>query len=479
MTATTSYFEVDQRGLAQIMERRGKAFVVTELYQNARDENVSRVGIQLVPAGRGLTRVTVDDDSPDGWKDLRDAWTLFSPSYKKADPTKAGRFNLGEKLVLAVAREAEIITMQGTVKFGPEGRTTSPALPTRRGSIFTAVIPMTAVERTEAERLIRGLLVPDHIDLTLNGEAIPSRVPVVTFEASLETEIADAEGNLKPVTRKGVVNVYEPLEGERGTLYELGIPVVETRDRWHVSVEQKIPVSLDRTGLVTPGWLRDLRAEVLNHTADLLTADQAAEKWVAVALEDDRVQADAVKRVVTTRFGERSVIHDPSDPEANRIAAADGYAVIHGGTFSRKAWEHVREAEALRPAGQVTPSAKPFERDGDDLNEITLQARPALAPLLTYMERFAQAVLGFVPRIRFVENHDWPFRATYGIGSGLTWNLASAALVVGSEDLDHLLIHEYAHQYGSHLSEQYDRALSKLGAKAIAAVRAGDLPVTS
>lgn len=472
---TASYFEVDKRGLAQILERRGKAFVVTELYQNARDENVSRIGIQLLPAGRGLTRITVDDDSPDGWKDLRDAWTLFSPSYKKADPTKAGRFNLGEKLVLAVAREAEIVTMQGTVRFGPEGRTTSNAMPSRRGSIFTAVIQMTAVERAEAERLVRGLLVPDHIDLTLNGERIPSRIPVVTFEASLETERSDEDGNLRPATRRGIVNVYEPLEGEKGTLYELGIPVVQTGDRWHVSVEQKVPVSLDRTGLVTPGWLRDLRAEVLNHTADLLTAEQAAEKWVAVALEDERVEAEAVKTVVTSRFGEKAVIYDPSDAEANRIAAADGYAVIHGGTFSRKAWEHVREADALAPAGQVTPSPKPFARDGDTLTEVPLDAHRAF---VAYAERFAQAVLGFVPRIRLVNNADWPFGATYGIGSGLTWNIAHSPTRPGTEQVDHLLIHEYAHHYGSHLSKQYDRALSELGAKAIAAVRAGDLPVS-
>lgn len=458
MNAAPTYFEVDKRGLAQILERRGKAFVVTELWQNARDEDVSEVSIELQPGGRGLTHLTVTDDSPDGWRSLRDAWTLFSPSYKKADPTKAGRFNLGEKLVLAIAREAEIQTMNGSVKFGEHGR---------EETRFKTV-----PEREEAERLIRSLLVPDHITLTLNGEVIPSRLPVVTFFASLETERADEEGNLRPATRRGTVNVYEPLPGEKGTLYELGIPVVETGDRWHVSVEQKVPVSLDRTGLVTPGWLRDLRAEVLNHTAEFLTEEQAAERWVAVALEDDRVNAEAVQTVVTTRFGEDAVIYDPSDPEANRIAASEGRAVIHGGTFSRKAWEHVRAAEAILPAGKVTPSPKPFEREGETLTEVDTADYPEL---VAYMERFARAVLGFTPRIRFVRQADWPFRATYGIGSGLTWNLACAPTRVGTVEVDDLLIHEYAHHFGSHLSQQYDHALSKLGAKAIAAVRAGDL----
>jgi hypothetical protein len=95
-------FEVDRRGLAQILERRGKGFVLPELIQNALDEDVRRVTVTLEPVkGRSVARVQVEDDSPVGFRDLVDAFTLFAPSYKKDIATARGRFNVGEKLVVA------------------------------------------------------------------------------------------------------------------------------------------------------------------------------------------------------------------------------------------------------------------------------------------------------------------------------------------------------------------------------------------
>src|ERR1035441_6537445 len=117
------WFDVDKVGLGKLLERKGKKFVLFELIQNAWDQNVSRVDVTLTkePGSRYAT-ICVEDDDPDGFKDLSHAWTLFAESDKKADAQKRGRFNLGEKLVLAVCVEAEIISTSGGVRFDDKWR---------------------------------------------------------------------------------------------------------------------------------------------------------------------------------------------------------------------------------------------------------------------------------------------------------------------------------------------------------------------
>ncbi len=80
--------------------------------------------------------------TPEGFKDLSHAFTLFADSNKKADPGKRGRFNLGEKLVLAICDQATISTTKGTIHFEDSERRASRS---RRqpGSLFEGVIRMT------------------------------------------------------------------------------------------------------------------------------------------------------------------------------------------------------------------------------------------------------------------------------------------------------------------------------------------------
>jgi hypothetical protein len=83
--------------------------------------------------------VTVTDDDPDGFADLRDAYTLFAESRKKDNAEQRGRFNVGDKLVLATARSATISTTTGTMVFDPEGRHFR-RMKRAAGSQFTGVL---------------------------------------------------------------------------------------------------------------------------------------------------------------------------------------------------------------------------------------------------------------------------------------------------------------------------------------------------
>jgi len=80
-------------------------------------------------------------------------------------------------------------------------------------------------------------------------------MPLETFNATLRTEVASMDGLLRRAQRETVIRLFPLLPGETATLYELGIPVVETGDRWHCDIGQKVPLTLDREN-VPPGFLR-------------------------------------------------------------------------------------------------------------------------------------------------------------------------------------------------------------------------------
>src|SRR5690606_26682622 len=128
------------------------------------------------------------------------------------------------------------------------------------------------------------------------------------------TEVADQEGMLRRTNRKCVLEIFDPLPGERASLYEMGIPVVETGDRYHINVHQKVPLNMDRDN-VPPAYLRTVRTLTLNHVFGKLSEDDANSTWVRDGVSDGRCQDEAVKKILDLRFGEKRVAYDPSDPE--------------------------------------------------------------------------------------------------------------------------------------------------------------------
>jgi hypothetical protein len=95
---TRQWLDVDRAGLGKPAEPHGKGRLVGELIQNALDEvNVTRMDVvlALVP-GRPLTDLTVVDDSPEGYRDLAPACTLFAESYQRTNPEQRGQFNFGK-----------------------------------------------------------------------------------------------------------------------------------------------------------------------------------------------------------------------------------------------------------------------------------------------------------------------------------------------------------------------------------------------
>lgn len=472
------WFEVDKQGLAKLLERRGKPFMLYELVQNCWDQNVTRVDILLTKAsGSRDAYLSVTDDDPEGFKNLSHAFTLFAESDKKSNPQQRGRFNLGEKLVLAMCDEAEIVTTTGGVRFDERGRH-SLRRKRERGSSFEAVLKMTNVEMAEMQMAVSRLLVPPGIDTFFNGEKLESRETSIvgSFETSLATLVADAEGYLRNSVRKTKVVIYKVLPGEVGTLYEMGIPVVETSDGYHYDVQQKVPVNLDRDN-VPPSYLRTLRTQVVNIVHKNLDQESANSAWVKDALSDPNIVNEAVESIITQRFGDKRVIFDPSDPEANALAVTKGYTVVHGGTMSRPEWDNIRSAGSMLPAGQVTPSPKPFNPDGKPLKvKESYDWSETERKWVAAIQRITNALIGGHLTVILANDPGWGFSAAYGDRT-LTWNYfrwGKQSFESISDRTLELLIHELGHHYESnHLSENYQDALCRLGAR-LAIVAASD-----
>jgi hypothetical protein len=471
------WFDVSKKGLAKLLQRKGRAFAILELIQNGWDEETRVLEVKLAPAGRGKATLTVTDDNPEGFKFIEHAYTLFAESTKKADPTKRGRFNLGEKLFLAICDEAVIYTTKGTVTFNDDGRSVNTRRKRPSGTEITATVNLTLEEQSEVERLVHTLRPPAHVKTIYNGWTVHTPAPIRTFEATLPTEQADEEGILRPSRRKTTVELFELLENETPHIYEMGIPVCEHDGKFHVNVMQKVPLNFNRDN-VTPAYLRQLRENVLNNTFDLLTQEDAHKPWVAEALPN--ATDDAFKKVITERFGEKVAIFDPSCPEANARAQVAGYTVIHGRQLPPGSFARMREAGIAQPTGSYQElrgdiptgpeGTKPLERS---------KWTPGMERIAKYATDLAQELIQVSPSIDFyVMPVGAGWRAGFGkdsfmglpLGKNLIFNVTALGHAWFNDpdpvEVDRLLIHEFAHNVEeNHLDDNFHRECCRLGAK--------------
>jgi hypothetical protein len=462
----TAWFDVSKDGLSKLVARRGSHWILAELLQNAWDApGVTRVEVSVSAAGRGLTEVIVEDDSPVGFSNLTHAFTLFAESGKKGDPSLRGRFNLGEKLVLSLCDEAEIFTTTGTIYFGPEGRRNS-RIRRAQGTAFRGVMRLNKLQAEDVVRAARRFIPPHGIRTLVNGIELEHRVPVRTFDCVLPTEIADEEGVLKRTRRKVTVGLYQPPEGMTGTVYEMGIPVNGTGDQFDVDVGQKVPQSFERDALL-PSFLRDLRVAVLNSASELLEERELASDWVAQAIGTDGAAPEAVSSVITRRFGEKVVTFDVNDREANDRAVAQGYVVLHSSTFNKKQWNNVKATGIVKPAGQVTPTPKPFSSEGKPAEFV--EATLAMKHFEGFVRAFCKAAADVDVSVSYLKS----FNATAAYGArNMSFNVTHLGKTwfegpLRQEQVD-LVIHELGHEFESnHLSTKYNDALTRLGAKAV------------
>jgi len=372
MSAATDILRVDTEGLSKLCSRNGLDWLGKELIQNAWDQDVTQVHLTIESVGHGRGRIIVTDDDPEGFLDLSHAYTLFAESNKKGNPLQRGRFNLGEKLVIAYCVETggsvEILTTTGGFRFSKKDGRQRLRSKTATGSKITAEFRASKTALAEVEASLRTFIRPSGFPTTVNGEELILPIQVGAVTAPLPTVGVNEDGDLFRTTRQTLIEIYEARPGEKPMVYEMGIPVVENATPYHLNVMQKVPLNMERDA-VTPGYSRKLCALAMNVTHERLTKEEAAKPWVAEALEADEIEREAVAKILDEKHGKKRVVHDPSNPEASAAAVANGYAVVYGGSHSSAAWGNIRDLTPVRTAPETFKDVGvDFSADGDDIS---------------------------------------------------------------------------------------------------------------
>ena len=476
----TDWFAAHKEGLRQIaerlVERRGFGIIGGELYQNVMDTPATecRIVIEMIP-GRPAASISVTDNGP-GYSDLTHAWTVYAPSVKKDDPTKAGRFNVGCKMALAFCKSAYIHTTSGSVQFNQDGREEFPRRKRVQGTEFTAHIDCTRERYEQFLDYMDQLIVRPGLTLIVNGRQIPNRDPIHKFEVALPTEVGE---ELRKSIRKTTVEVYEASGAAPAMLYELGIPIVETGDKWSYNVLQKVPLNVDRDN-VTPAYLRTLRTAVFNEMHHQIEKEDTTQGWVQEASSDDSCKPEAVRTFLDQRYGKSRVSFDPSNPDANAAALVSGFTIIPslglttGQRSNAKQYGLLQSSSAAfpkagKPAYSDDPNAKPVEVVQPDRYTEGMQRA------LNYTQALGRKLLDDNVHVRFVNCRSFvgkSWSACFG-GEAGQYHLDYNIWVLGKKffdkidvELNALIIHEFAHKYvQNHASDGFHDACCRLGAR--------------
>ena len=454
--------ELDRKSYVKSLQGKSKNWIVFELAQNAFDEKgvtELRISVEYVADKREI-HVIVDDDAPEGFRRLTDAYTMWTESLKVDDASMAGRFNEGDKKVFLFAEWAEVITTKGTVRFEGEERTQTKSC-TNRGTTITAVFKGIKADYTDMLAAAQSLIAPSHIKLIVNSAEVIRRKPINTPEWTLPTVLG---AELRPTQRKTVVEIYET--SEPGWIYECGIPVVETGDRYDLNVLQRVPLNRDRDN-VTPAYLKTIRALTLNEMHAKLPEAEFTKPWVAVAVTDKHALPAAVNSYLDAKYTKERVANDPAHPESVSLAKAQGMQVIYGRNEPAEVWAKAKESNLIPSAGQVFPAAVEIIKSDKMVPES--EWTPGMSNIATYSKWIASRVIGQSIRVSYVNDSSLGTIACYG-RHHLTYNigrLGRAAFDHGPDErLNALLIHELAHEYEEdHFSSRYHDSLCDIGAK--------------
>ena len=464
MNDSKEWFSADKQGMKSIQMSKPKFYAIREILANCFDEMITKCVMDTFHE-RGVGKFIIEDDSPQGFRDLSDSYTLFKDCYKRPFADKRGRYNLGNKQAFSICETASIETTTGIVTFDKDGRHQSRLRGNCRdnGTKVEMAIKMSKQEYDEILTYVRLLIIPQGIQFTLNGEHLPHRQPIKELYETLMTEYLDGEHMVRSQRKTGI-HLYEP----EGTphLFELGIPICTIDCKYSVDVTQRVPMSSDRD-TVSQAYLQDLFAIILNATFDDLKPEESSALWVRDGMSDERVHKDAVQQVIRQRYGDKVVVATPNDPLSVDDALAHGYRVITGAELSASEWSAIRKAEAVSSSHElfghgIATDCKQVEPDEN------MRYHAVLAATLIHK------VYGLGIGVDFVKSRQMTAGAFYG-GGKLTFNMTTLGkdffkpedgLKVSKEAIS-LILHETAHSQGMHTEASYHEAITRLGSELV------------
>lgn len=435
-----SWFEVDAEGYRKAIIGRGLSRLLMENVSNAFDANCKMLDVIIKRKARSrLCEVTFEDDG-EGFSDIRLAYTFFADTDRRADPTKRGRFTVGEKNVLVMTSKAVIESRNKRLTFDKKGRHKGTLRRPRQGTLVKVLVRMSIDDEQSVLEKLKQVHVPSGVTYRVNGSPVLSPVPIKSFVATFDTPTRTKDGSIRIRSRATEVRLYQGTLSDSGTggyLYELGIPVQAIACGYDVDIQQKIPLGQERN-MVSDRFLQNIYAEVLNAVIDELPEDHAPDAWTKLAVEDSRCRSDTVAKLAKKRFGDEAVLWS-SDTGANERAVGEGYQLISRGTLSEGERERFEEA-GLKHSSEVFGAIPGLPEN--------VEPTPAMLNIAEFAKALAREIIERDISVGFYSLRGADYGAEYEDGQ-LHFNVANLGKAWFEKGITHqvvgLIVHEFGH----------------------------------
>jgi len=346
--------DIDLDGFKELQAGRAKWSFVREMISNSLDEKVKNCTVTINTKDPDYLITIIDDG--EGFKNLKDAYTLFGSTDKRQDPETRGRFNLGDKEFAAVAKSLQIQSTTGTVEFTEDRQRKESNDCTKRGTHVTALVDWTEKEIEEVMNMVQifqppretklWLQTPDDVKPTLvtNSQLVGKEMEY------LETILLEGFV-MEKVSRTTDVLIYDLKRKQKyGWLYELGVPIQEIECPYNVDVQQKVPMTPNRAS-VSDKYLSDIYATVVNCIYEDMETGELAQEWVHQSFKSIWLDDKAVKHMFNLRYPHGAVL-ESNNLQANERAQAEGYQVLRESELSTREVSKFRGASVLKDAAE-------------------------------------------------------------------------------------------------------------------------------
>src|SRR3990167_1894571 len=424
--------------------------LIQEIVSNSFDEiSVKNIECMIEQSGKHSITVNVKDDG-DGFRDIKEVYTLYKDSYKRTNSKQRGRFNLGDKQFFAVAKIGSVQTGGYIVKFYDDKRDVEKQENKTNGVIVSGKFDSDeSIDDIIIE--LKKVIIPSDKHYVLNDEVINYIRPMRTFKSVLRTPIASGVNQkLVQIKQETEVMLYEKNPEEKPLLMELGVPVQELQENinWHIDVRQKVPITTSRD-VVTDLYLQTLYAEVVKNTLDLINSDNSGANWINDALKES--DETTTREILVKQYGtDKVMIESQTDHRANERALSSGCVLIKGSTLDKDVRTNlIKELEVIKYAGEE------FKTTFADAKAVTPTVQ--MLKFADIVKCVAKDITGRKIECEFFSMPNGSDVANYG-GNVISWNVSHLGKNFFNEFSPRavgILIHELAHAIDSRSCGQY------------------------
>lgn len=292
-----TWFEISNSGWARMNAGRPLGHLVREAVSNVFD--APGVTQCVIVAREG--EIAITDDAPAGIADKSLVTTVFMTD-KEDSHLMRGRKGRGLKELVAAATSATVRTVGYAVEFRADG--TRAVIEDNTKAFGTTVHVMNAEWNLDVVagcvEYLRKFIPPPHVKMLINGQALTPPMEKQLIQAeSLPTTIIKDGRQIEINAATSIVMRHLRKGEKKGWVYEMGIPVQEVDTKFHLDVQQRVPMN-DNRDVVDARYLPRLYASVMAGTIKEIPIDELTEKWILTGLDatDWATQHTYVTRLV-------------------------------------------------------------------------------------------------------------------------------------------------------------------------------------